>query len=468
MKTPVVILMAVLLTFPVLLPLAAQDEPAPKPAPEKEEKKKEEPAPPPAMMLEAQKYFPMQKGNWWEYKFENDVTRDGSHQPGKVRWEVVETGKAGVRLRVTEEFPKGRTGSYELTVKVKDGFIFEDYSLKYTGGWKKLKLPPKKGDKWKSKYAYSDAPEIETVVEHSVDRIGTVETPLGKFSNAVCVVSSWRRYQIGPVKSHTWYAPGVGMVKYVFEGPGTGADTLTLVKYRVKGVAKAILAQAVAASELVVIASVKKVKIKDSRDRDRIDKEIDETIAERMAQRRAKRIAKGEAVHYRLVVDKALKGKLKEKEIVVSVKQEIGEGKWVLFLGKRNDGPYPVVGPMLPAGKDTVEKLEEILNPPRPATLAEKLSEADFVILGKAVVKEERGAFAYWVFKIEKALKGDTSRAHLDVLITEGLPFLKGERYILALKSGKHHGRKFYEVVGCEAHEFSEKKLQEYEKALKK
>ena len=467
-------LFAVLLVLAVLVPLGAQEEPAAKPKPE-DKKKEADAGPTPEMMLEAQKYFPMAKGNWWEYKMQFESSDDMPVPPEEIlsevpRLEVSEITKNGCRIKPAGDSQFGVFMPSEVIVK--DGFILQDM-LDMGSKMKVLKLPPKKGDKWTSSAANPADPNETLEVQHSVGAVETVETPAGKFSGAVRVVSRFNIPQMGPgsdamgITITMWYAPGVGLVKQVFGSP-MGSVSVVLKKFHVKSTGDKAIAAAAKMSELVVIASLGEGQSEEGRSADPVDRELAGKAARELARRRAEKIEKGETVKFRLVVERVLKGRLKEKEIIVCAKQEIAEGEWLLFLGKLDKEGFPLAGPILPAQEEIIKKMDAILNPPKPRTLAEMFTGADFVIMGKAIVKEDRGAFSYWVFKIEKLLKGDTSRSHLDVLLTEGMLFFEGERYILILKAGRHYGRRLYELVGTRIEKYSKEKLQEYEEALDK
>ncbi len=440
MKTAITCLVAAFLILLALPLLQAQDKP------KKEGQQKEEAALPPEMMLEAQKYFPMDKGNWWEYKIEVELPEDETETPEipNQRMEIVKTTKTGCRIRVPDEMPKILFPADEIIVK--DGFIIQS-SKKERVKLKIVKLPPKKGDEWTSTVTNPMNRNEKVIVRHTVAAVETVETPAGKFSGAVPVVSRFVVPGPGPggqamrITITMWFAPGVGVVKQLLLTPMVNISA-SLVNFHVKDPLSKLIAAAVAASELIVTGSFKKPEEKQ-------ENEESEDVSK---------------VHF--VVEKLLKGKLEEKEIVISGEQSVKEGKWILFLGKREEQGYPVRSPVVPADEKTLKKLDGILHPPKPAPLARRLAASDFVIVGKAIVKEERGEFDYWVFEVEKTLKGDKSRTHIDVLDSEDLHFAVGKRYILLLKSGKHFGRKLCEVIGNKADEYSAEKLKEYEEPL--
>ncbi len=481
MRSFVVWLIAVCFVVAVVPALYAQEgqdekpqQPAEKPAPEKEGQEKKEAQPSAEMMLEAQKYHPMEKGDWWEYKMKFEVTDEDAPQlpegmfPEKLRMKVTETKKNGCHIEPEQQNPFGMGMARDVVVK--DGFILLDAMLGLGSEMKALKLPPKKGEKWESTLTSPMDPTGKMTVRSSIAGIESIETPAGKFAKAVCVVSI---FEMGDpdegmneqVTIKMWFAPGVGLVKQMIGTP-MGSIVLLLQKYQVKSAGDRIIKAALAASELVVIASIKKTEVAENLSEEEAAKL--KAQEEARLKERSLKLEKGEAVQLSLVVEKVLKGKLEEKEIVVSATTQIAQGKWVLFLGKLRKEGYPLIGPTLPAQDEILKSLDAIINPPKPKTLAARVEAAQFVVVGKAVVKEDRGDFSYWVFQIDKALKGDTTRTHIDVLLTEGLEFTEGERYILTLKAGEHHGRKLFEVLGQKADEFSEKKLQEYEEALKK
>lgn len=296
------------------------------------------------------------------------------------------------------------------------------------------------------------------MVHHSVAKVESIDTPAGTFTNAVRVVATYKWGSSSKTTITQWFAPGVGVVKRV-RAYSYRTYIETLVRFRVNSVGEKLIAAAVDASELVVVARVRKPGVGEN---------LDKVAQKGLAAERRKSIDRGKTFQLRLVIDKVLKGKLDEKEIVVAAKQEIGEGKWVFFLGRLAKEGHPMLGPALPAQQAILRNLDLVLNPPKPATFAERLARADVVIAGKAVVREERGHFTYWVFKIEKTLKGGASCAHVDVLADEELELTEGERYILVLKAGKHHGRKLYEILGGEPDACSREKLAEYEEVLKK
>ncbi len=478
MKAVIACLFAAALLIGASSMLVAQDGPAEKPAEQEKEKEKEkEKGPSPREMLEAMKYFPMEKGNSWEYTFKMDGGEEMPPMPMdeeemKQKLTITEVTKNGCKM----ETSKAMFGMLPTELKIEKGFLHQ--AVEGTQGqFKILKLPPKKGEKWKSTLGADPTdPNMKLELEHTVAGTESVKTPAGEFQNAVKVVTVYKlpAGMMGPGDDDEegmqftmtmWFAPGVGLVKFLAATPmGTLGQELS--KYQVKPGGDRLIAIAAAACDLVVIASVKAEKPPEFFDEEG-KKRIEEEARKREAERKAK-IAKGEAVDTPMVVEKVLKGKLEHKEIVVTAAQEIAKGKWVLFLGKLKKEGYPLIGPSLPAQDEIVRKVNSSLSPPKPVTLSEALSKADLVIVGKAVVKEEREGYAYWVFKVEKTLKGDGAHEHVDVLLKEGLTFTADERYMLVLKTGERHGRKFQEVIGDKTEAYSEKKLAEFEKALKK
>jgi hypothetical protein len=462
--------------------LVAQEKPADKPATEgkgkeKEKEEEKEKGPSPEVMLEAMKYFPMEKGNWWEYKFKMDAGEEMPPMPMdedemKQKLTITEVTKNGCKMDTT----RAMLGMLPSELKIEKGFLLQTVEGAQ-GQFRMLKLPPKKGEKWKSSIGGNPAdPNMKVEMEHTVAGMESVKTPAGEFQNAVKVVTVYKlpAGMMGPgddddtnmqVTITMWFAPGVGIVKMLAAAP-MAAMTQELSKFQVKPGGERLITIAAQVSELVVIASVKAKKPPEFFDEEG-KKRIEEEAKKRAAERKAK-IAKGETVDTSMVVEKVLKGKLDHKEIVVAAAQEIAEGKWVLFLGKLKKEGYPLIGPTLPAQDEIVRKVDSVLNPPKPITLKEALSKADLVIVGKAVVKEERENYTYWVFKVEKTLKGENASEHVDVLFKEGLSFTADERYMLALRASERHGRKFQEVLGEKTEAYSEKKLEEYKKILKK
>lgn len=478
------LMMTVLLLSAGAYELYAQDVPKEEPKAAGEKKADKEAAPPSAMMLEAMKYFPMDKGNWWEYKLKFETDNSEIPLPDELqeqvqRIEVEEVSEKGCRLN------PGKDGGFSpfapVNVVVRDGFIVQGGGV--GGGEARiLKLPPKKGDKWTSTIQNPADPQANLVVKHSVASIDTLQTLAGKFNDVVCVVSFYNIPEMGPgsggmgFSMTAWYAPGVGLVQQEMTWP-MGVFTLLLKKYHVKGAGDRVIAAAAAASELVVIAGPRKLEPPENLSKEEAARWLEEQKAtqelERLIREAAKRLPEEagkepDKICSRLVVKKVLKGKLGESEIVVSAAHEIAEGVWVLFLGKLGKEGYPLAGPILPAQQEILGRLGPILNPPKPRSLAETLAGSDFVIVGRAVVKEERGSFSYWVFEVEKALKGDGSRSHLDVLLPEGMVFIEGARYLLALKVVERQGRKLYEIEGEKAEEYSGEKLEAYRQALQK
>ena len=448
--------------------LAAQEKPAEKPASEEKEKAK---APSPEVMLEAMKYFPMEKGNWWEYTFKMDSGDEMPPMPEdemKQKLTLTEVTKNGCKM----ETSRAMLGMLPTELKIEKGFLLQTVEGA-EGQFKMLKLPPKKGEKWKSTLSTNANTNVE--MQHSVAGFESVKTPAGEFQNAVKVVTSYKLTgMMGPgddddtgmeLTITIWFAPGVGLVKFMAVTP-MGTLRQELSKYQVKPGGDRLIEIAAAACDIVVIASAREEKPAENLDEE--GKKRFEEESKKKAKERKTRISKGEAVDTAVVVEKVLKGKLEHKQIVVAAAQEIAKGKWILFLGKLNKQGYPLMGPMLPAQEEVVKRVDSALNPPKPVTLEEALSKAELVIVGKAVVKEERESYTYWVFKVEKVLKGDKTREHIDILLKEGITFTADERYMLTLKSIERHGRKFQELLGDKVEAYTEKKLEEYEKALKK
>jgi hypothetical protein len=503
MKTLAAYLIAVLAVLFMPPPVVAQDKPAKKselpaekPRPEKKkpaekekQQKKEKTKALARMMLETQKYFPMQKGNWWEYKILIERPSEKVVERAE-RIEITDIREGRCILKST-----CKRGSSETELFVKDGFLVRTTPV--GAEVRILKLPLKKGEKWTTTLKSGTGETDAHTYEHSVVAIETVKTSAGTFNNAVRVVSVSAEPAVQGLEKPVitwWFVPDVGQVKYV-NCLGEMKFTQILAKYHVQTSGQKALAQAVAASELVVVASVKEPEEKETvsvswttvRATDEAAKKAEEAQkkakleeerkAREKAGEREKKVAEGKPaeepagklIQVRLAVEKVLKGKLDKKEILVSVKEKLAKGKWVLFLDKLEKKARLLIRPPLPADKDVLKKLDSILNPPKPSTIAQKVAAADYVIIAKALVREERESFAYWVFEIEETLKGDKSRTHVDVLLTvRSLVVNKGGRYILTLKACRHLGRKFYKVIGEKLDAYSEKKLEEFKKALKR
>ena len=80
-----------------------------------------------------------------------------------------------------------------------------------------LKLPAKEGDSWKSE---STAPgKVNLTATYTAGKEEEVEVPAGKYK-AIPVVSE-RTVGNNIIKTTTWYAAGVGVVKVVTENNGT-------------------------------------------------------------------------------------------------------------------------------------------------------------------------------------------------------------------------------------------------------
>ncbi len=112
-----------------------------------QEKKKHKPGPPPAVMLEAQKYFPMARGNWWEYKTESISATDPDRDEGKSTRKVVEIRKDGCLLKEVEHNTHGSPDYSTISIKVKNGYIIE-HEQGSKGKWHIFRLPPRVAQRW--------------------------------------------------------------------------------------------------------------------------------------------------------------------------------------------------------------------------------------------------------------------------------------------------------------------------------
>ncbi len=443
-------------------------------AQDKEGKQKSEDKKPkvsPETMLEAMRYFPMEKDNSWEYKtYMGFGDPDGNpvhmSESQDMTQKVTKVTEEGCEMEV-QGGAFGVAGTEKVFVK--GGYLH--LSLSFIGSAvRALKLPPVKGEKWKTETQSPWGAANKLIVSHTVSAIENINTPAGKFRDAVRVVSYYDTPGGGPgneetrITMTTWFAPGVGIVKSVTAWP-FGTIEQTLAKYKVAKGGKRELALALEVCDTAVVASLK-VPSEDNLDKEGLKKLRREMKELRAA--RKKKWQKGEAVQVTLVVEKVLKGKLQHKEIAVSTRREMGNGKWVVFLGKLKKEGYPVIGNVYGADKTFLERIDALQNPPKPKTLAEKLADAELVVVAKPVVREDRGEFCYWVLKVESTLKGKTSREHVDVLLDKEIVLEESKQYILMLRQGKYFGRRFFKPLEKKPVEYSKEKQEEYQKALKK
>jgi len=461
MKKAMIAVMAAVFVFLMLQAAMPQDK---KEGEAKEQKKEETVSP--EQRLSAYKYYPMEKGNWWEYKLRFEAMENMPTPPEGLfdqmpRLEVQEVTKNGCRVVPAEEGSFGIFSAQSVTIE--NGFLAQEM-FPNGGKVKVLKLPPKKGDKWTSTIDNLMGANEKVVVEHAVSSIGKLKTPAGKFSEVVRVVSVYNMPEgfggdgeDSKVTITMWYAPGIGMVKTAY-GSVRGSLIIELNKYGVKSAGDSLISAAAVASEFIVIASLDEVTEEKEDDTKTDNKDDDkEPQCDKPAQ-------------VTLKVEQVLKGELKDKEIVISSSEVVTKGKWVLFLGKLEKEGYPVLGPKLPAQEEILKKVDTIINPPKPKTMDEKLVEAEMLIVGKAILKEDRGEFSYWVFEVEsriflynKEKEGD-KRSHVDVLDREEYGIEENERYIIALKQTEEKGRKLFEVIGEKPEKYTEEKWEEYGK----
>ena len=195
--------------------LAAQEKPA---AEEKGKEKGEEKAPSPRILLEAMKYFPMEKGNWWEYTFKMDTGEEMPPMPEdemKQKLTITEVMKDGCKMDTT----RAMFGMLPTELKIEKGFLLQKLEGA-TGQFKMLKLPPKKGEKWKSALGTDPTdPNTKMEMEHTVAGIESIKTPAGEFQNAVKVVTAYKLPgMMGPeddagmkLTITTWFAPGLSL-----------------------------------------------------------------------------------------------------------------------------------------------------------------------------------------------------------------------------------------------------------------
>jgi hypothetical protein len=391
--------------------------------------------------LEARKWFPVREKNSWEYEITGASTRIGQEtdKEGRLieRMELVKSFGNEWHFKHSGNLAFG--GSIEeQAIGVSGDFITRTNLEKKSRIWKALKLPPKKGDTWTSNLGPAGIIE-EIKVKHVTDGFEDIKTPAGEFKGAVRVSSSYQYPRLGEVKEVSWYAPGVGLVKEQKQYLKKEV-VITLVRYNVRGIF-GIISEIAPESEYIVIGH--KGKKDDGK-----ETEKDENL---------KRI-RGELTKNRVDIDELLKGKPDQMTITVTAKQSLpGYGKLVLFLEKPKNGAYPLLYSYPNPSEAIIETLKKRLKTVKPATKDELLAQSDMVVEGNPVAFEKRGNVEYYVFELEKTLKGDSSRKNIDVLADWEFDFIKGRTYKLFLKTRKEGERRYYSVVHADSNTVGKK-----------
>lgn len=169
-------------------------------------------------------YFPLVKGNSWEFTRSSGMARD--------KWTVTVAEVTRERLKSVAVLKcQMHNGAYDARFEVDHSGVYRHSEVK--GGSeppsKVLPYPLKAGATWESKrsFPFYDA---HGKLKTEAKEIVVVEVPAGKFK-AMEVVISYTVY--GRETTITsWYAPGIGLVKqYYYQTPGGANDKLELTKF---------------------------------------------------------------------------------------------------------------------------------------------------------------------------------------------------------------------------------------------
>jgi hypothetical protein len=157
--------------------------------------------------VKSSEYFPLKIGTTWHFK------SDGQ----KLTMKVIKHEKLGDVFCAQLEMTKGREPLLTEHVAVRpDGlyrYALNDKSLDPPMCF--LRLPPKKGDKWRVAYKFETA-KVNMELTLGEEEI---KVPAGTYKT---IVASTNEYQVGDQKVQytMWYAKGIGIVKAVQKNAG--------------------------------------------------------------------------------------------------------------------------------------------------------------------------------------------------------------------------------------------------------
>jgi hypothetical protein len=166
-------------------------------------------------------YYPLEPGARWSYEMRPKNGGDAMTQTIAVEGAEVVGDRTRFVIREMDPISTMRThiekdaGAVHLLARERAGGILAPLKTRYVPALTLLKLPLVVGDAWSSE---SDvriglvSSRIRT--ECTVDQVERVEVPAGTFE---CVRVTAKRFRDGaPLPDAVaWYAPGIGLVKYV-------------------------------------------------------------------------------------------------------------------------------------------------------------------------------------------------------------------------------------------------------------
>jgi len=158
-------------------------------------------------------YYPAALGARWVYEYNG---RD-------VTWEVTRVEARGEETLVTvSEVTGGRLSPLEKVAITPKGLFRSEAAGVAVGSWCVLRFPVREGTTWDFEFA----PRPGLVGQSGTMTVGKtedVEVPAGKFAAVRVEMAVTVRKGVRldpPIKSTTWYAPEVGVVKSVSD-PGS-------------------------------------------------------------------------------------------------------------------------------------------------------------------------------------------------------------------------------------------------------